>query len=71
MSKRRKNPLKKIVDSLQAENADLRAKLALAQSGIDLLDNVATAVLDRITDDVERMAREAADEAVDDLQISR
>lgn len=64
---KRKNALAK----LKEENANLRTMLAGAQESADRFDRFIQAIVEEVREEVEQIAREAAEEVVDDLQISR
>ena len=55
----------------KTENERLRTQLAEAQARLNLLDQLVALVVDEVRDEIEQIARDAADEVVDDLQISR
>lgn len=49
----------------------LMTRCQKAEKKAAILDQIGAAVMELIHDEVEQIAREAADEVVDDLQISR
>jgi len=53
------------------ELASLRERVAKAEAVVDRVKDLAASLLELMRGDVEEIARDAADEAVDNLSISR
>ncbi len=55
----------------KAELVSLRERVAKAEAVVDRVKDLAASLLELMRGDVEEIARDAADEAVDNLSISR
>ena len=67
MTQRTKTMLKNQRDKI----VSLERELSNARQRLDGFDHLRVFILDIIRDDVEMIARETVDEAVDELQVSR